>query len=316
MPSVGSLLAPLGGAILIGIIAAFLRLFGQAEARVLSRFVFLVAMPVAVFNFVIGAPPPEPAYLGMIAGYLLGLLAVTVLGFFWIRRICGASIQETGAALFAAMCGNAIFLGLPIALGVPGWGPPFLILMVFEGTLTFAIATALMTWPDRDHPDQSPLRNAAGAATRAARNPVVMGMVLGFLLMMLGVKLPGFLAAPLEMFSKIAAPLGLFVLGLYLVILPREQTALPTKLLAGLLPLKLIVFPLITGGVTYALTHDPALTGAAALFTVVPPAVSSVVLASSYSLYEKQVAAIVAVGTLIGVLTVTGFLILALPAAG
>ncbi|WP_370336741.1 AEC family transporter [Parvularcula marina] len=314
MPSVGSLLAPLAGATLIGVIAAWLKLFGQTEARVLSRFVFLVAMPVAVFNFVVDAPPPEPAYLGMIAGYLAGLTATVGLGFFWIRRFCGASIQETGAALFAAICGNAIFLGLPIALGVPGWGPPFLILMVFEGTMTFAIATALMTWPDKDHPDQSPVKNAVNAATRAIRNPVVVGMALGFLLMMLGIQLPEMVAAPLDLFSKIASPLGLFVLGLYLVILPREQTALPTKLLIGLLPLKLIIFPAITAGITWVLTSDIALTSAAALFTVVPPAVSSVVLASSYGFYEKQVAAIVAVGTLIGMLTVTGFLVIALGA--
>ena len=164
MPAATDILIPLFACIAVGVGAGLLRLFDAGQARVLSRFVFLVAMPVAVLDFMRATEPPGPAYFGLIAGYMAAMLATVGLAFAASRRLLGLSIREAGAGVFATVCGNAVFLGLPIALAVGSWGPPFLILMLFEGLFVFAIGTALMTWPE--HGEASP-RGASSARGRS-----------------------------------------------------------------------------------------------------------------------------------------------------
>ncbi|WOI53068.1 AEC family transporter [Parvularcula sp. LCG005] len=307
MASLELILAPLFGAIAIGAIAGAMRLFDQDHARTFSRFVFMIAMPIAVFNAMRSTPPPGPAFAGMIIGYLAGLLVTSALAFIVARRWHGATMREAGAAVFTTICGNAVFLGLPISLSLEGWSQPFLILMIFEGFFAFAIGGALVTWPEGEA-DAAIWRSVRDAGVRALRNPIVIAVILGMALSMTHLTLPPVLAAPFDLFGRVASPFGLFVLGLYLAILPRAGGTMPKALLIGLLPLKLVVFPAVTGGITYLLTQDARLTTVAAFFTLMPPAVSSMVLAANYHQLEREVATIVGVGTVLGLVTTTLYL--------
>ena len=312
MPSVAAILVPLFASIALGVACGALRLFDLAQARVLSRFVFLVAMPVAVLDFMRATEPPGLATAGLITGYVLAMLVVAGLTFALARRLLGLSVNEAGAAVFATVCGNAVFLGLPIALAVGPWAPPFLILMVFEGLLVFALGAALMSWPGpgAPRPRGGTLGLGAAAGLRAARNPIVLATLAGLVLAILRVSLPGPLSGFLDLFGGIAGPAGLFVLGLYVALLPRQGDALAPRPLAVLLPIKLLVFPALTGGLVWLLTRDVVFTQTALLFTALPPAVASVVQSAHYRAWEAGTAAVVASGTVVGLATVTGLLLL------
>ncbi|WP_031554323.1 AEC family transporter [Parvularcula oceani] len=307
MPSVALILTPLFASIGLGALSGFLRIFGSAEARILSRFVFLIAMPVAVLDFMQATEPPGPAYAGLMAGYLLAMLVSAGLAFLLSRRLLGLTTREAGAAVFATICGNAVFLGLPIAFSVPGWAPPFLILMILEGIFVFAIGTALMTWP---LPGEAPPRGgvlgtALGAAWRAVRNPIVVATLIGLGLAVLHAELPEAASGFLDLFGGIAGPAGLFVLGLYVAILPRQQKTLSPLPLGVLLPVKLVLFPALTGLFVWLFTGDETFTAVALLFTGLPPAVASVVQSAHYRQYENGTAALVTGGTVVGLATVT-----------
>ena len=313
-PAVGAILVPLFACVALGALAGWQRLFGLAEARVLSRFVFLIAMPIAVLDFMRAAEPPGLAYAGLIAGYLLAMLAASGAALVIARRLVGLGVRDAGAAVFASVCGNAVFLGLPIALSVSGWGPPFLILMLCEGLFVFALGTALMTWP---LPGSAPPRGgvagtAALAGYRAARNPIVIATLIGLGLAIVRVALPRPVAGFLDLFGGIAGPAGLFVLGLYVAILPRETKGVDARALAALLPVKLVLFPALAGGLVWLLTRDLVFASVALLFTALPPAVASVVQSAHYRAYEAGTAALVAVGTLFGLGTTTLLLVVLL----
>lgn len=314
MPSLLTLLAPLAGAALIGAFVAARRIFGQAEARILSRFVFMVAMPIAVFNFAVHSSPPTPAYMGMVVGYLVGLFLVTGLCVLIAQKIFGFSLREAGAIVMTVNCGNAVFLGLPIALQIPDWGPPFLMLMIFEGGLAYAIAISLATSPEHETPSHF-VSNIARASLRALTNPIPLALIIGTAIVILGIQLPDVIDAPLRLFSGIAAPMGLFVLGLYLVILPRESRDIPVKLVAIMLPLKLVVFPAVAAAICWVLTKDVLLTSVVGFFTILPPAVSSIVLAATYELKEREVATLTAIGSLLGLVIIALYLAAVLPSA-
>ena len=315
MPSVADILVPLFAAIALGAACGAARLFDLSQARTLSRFVFLVAMPVAVLDFMRATDPPGPAYAGLIGGYLLAMLAVAGLTLLACRRLLGLTTNEAGAAVFGTVCGNAVFLGLPIALAVGSWAPPFLILMLCEGLFVFGIGAALMTWPAPGAP--RPRGGVAGlgalAGLRAARNPIVLATLAGLALAVTRATLPAPLASFLDFFGGIAGPAGLFVLGLYLALLPRGEASAFARPLMLLLPIKLALFPALTGTLVWLFTRDGTFTATAILFTALPPAVASIVQAAHYRAWETGTAALVGSGTLLGLLSVSVGLVFLLP---
>ena len=315
MPPVADILVPLFAAIALGAACGAARLFDLDQARVLSRFVFLVAMPVAVLDFMRATDPPGPAYAGLIGGYLLAMLSVAALTLFVCRRLLGLGTNDAGAAVFATVCGNAVFLGLPIALAVGAWAPPFLILMLCEGVFVFAIGAALMTWPapGAPRPPGGALGLGARAGLKAGRNPIVLATLAGLVLAVTGLVFPSPVSGFLDHFGAIAGPAGLFVLGLYLALLPRGGTRAFARPLALLLPIKLVLFPALAGSLVWLLTRDGTFTATAILFTGLPPAVASVVQAAHYRAWETGTAALVGSGTLLGLVSVSLGLLVLIP---
>lgn len=318
MPSLASLLVPLFGAIAVGAFARIRNLFDGEDARRMARFVFMVAMPFAGFDFMRRTTIDGEVIAGLGLAYVASLAAVSGLTFFVARRFLGLSVREAGAAVFASTCGNAIFLGLPIALSVPQWTTPFLILTLFEGTLCFAIGTALMTWPENGSDARGQgLRTIVGtarhAAGRALASPIVIGTLLGVAAAVADPPMPEPLSAFFGFMGRIAGPLGLFVLGVTAADLMIQRRITTLRPLYALLPVKLALFPALTGVLAWRLTADPGATAAAVLFTGLPPAVASIVLSSVYGQWTGGVATVVTGGSAIGLLTLAGFLVVALP---
>lgn len=308
-------LAPLFGAILIGLGLGLGGVFPPDAVRAFSRLVFLVAMPVGVFDFMSRADPPEARFLALGLGYLGALAVAATLAIVLARRIGRLSVRDAGPPVFAVLCSNAVFLGLPVALSVPDWGRPFLMLMILEGFFVFGIVEAMLTWPEAGQGGVSLSGALRAAAARAARSPIVIATAAGTLVSVSGLAVPDVIGGPLQFVGRIAAPLGLMVLGLSLAGLMRQRAGLPVPLLLTLLPVKLLVFPVVAGLITWALGGDAQLIKVGVLFTLLPPAVSSLIIATAHSRSVAPTAALVAVGTVIGLLTLTAFLAYAIPIA-
>ncbi|MEM1381743.1 MAG: AEC family transporter [Pseudomonadota bacterium] len=315
--SLAALLIPLFATIFVGAGARALKLFDAEDARRMSRFVFMIAMPFAGFNFMRVNTLNGDIFIGLAAGYVAGLVIASVAAFLVSRAALGLSIRESGAAVFATTCGNAIFLGIPIATSVEGWAAPFLILVLFEGTLVFATGTALMTWPEGDDTGATGLRTIIRtlrqAIFRALRNPIVIGTLLGLAAALIDAPVPDPFASLFDFLARTAGPLGLFILGLSAADLFLQRQVSNVKGAALLLPIKLALFPAVTAAFVWLFTGDGTATIVAALFTGLPPAVSSIVLASVYRQWIGGVSAVVTVGTVVGLVTLAGYLLVTIP---
>lgn len=315
--ALGTLLIPLFATIFLGAGARALKLFDGEDARRMSRFVFMIAMPFAGFNFMRAQPVAGDIFAGLAGGYLLGLVCASAAAFGIARLLLRLSIREAGAAVFTTTCGNAIFLGIPIATSVDGWAAPFLILVLLEGTCVFALGTALMTWPEQGDGSVSGartvLRTIRQALVRATTNPIVIGTLLGLGAALVELPVPAPLAAGLSFVARTAGPLGLFVLGVSAADLVLQRRVTDLRGAALLLPIKLFAFPAITASLVWLFTGDSTAATVAALFTGLPPAVSSIVLANVYRQWIGGVSAVVTVGTLTGLATLATFLIFAVP---
>jgi hypothetical protein len=135
---------PVFAVIAAGFAVGQARVMAPGDAETLNKFVFRIAMPAALFGLTAGAPRPGVEDLAMGAAYGLAALTAIFAGYFFGQTLFGLTKTEAGAHGLASALGNAVFLGLPIALSVSGWARPFAVLMLVEGVLVIAIGTALM----------------------------------------------------------------------------------------------------------------------------------------------------------------------------
>ncbi|MGV6800306.1 MAG: AEC family transporter [bacterium] len=292
MATVVTILSPLLLVILIGFLSGRWRFLDLAAARVLSRFVFLFAMPAAVFNFFAHAQPPNALYIPMMLAYTVIVIILMVGSALATQNFCGLTVQESGAHAFVSGCGNAVFLGFPIALSVPGWGQPFLMLMMAEGVMTFTIAALFLRWQDKSAGSTSLAIRLGQSLIAPLRNPIIVASLFGIIVSIAGLTMPSGLDKFFTFFGAVAAPTGLFVLGLFIALLPTREIKPKLRNISFIGIVKLLIFPTLTYISVGSLTgFDPALTGAATLFTAMPPAVGSLIQASHYGVYEKETAA-------------------------
>ncbi len=313
MSTLITIILPLLMIVLTGYFAGAGKWLDIASARALSKFVFLVAMPLAILHFYTTTPPPGLDLLPFLGGYFIAMVIFMALAVWSGRSWLGLDVRSSGAHAFVCTCGNAVFLGLPIALQIDGWGTPFLMLMIIEGVFVFGIATALMSWEMDPQKGGGPVRQLIHGIGKSAltpfKNPIVVASLVGVSISYLQLDFPLPVQTFLGMIGKVAGPTGLFVLGLYIATLPRDEAWAMRKNIAVVSGLKLVIFPVLAGAIVYAMTSGNMIyTGSVVLFAAMPSAVASLVQASHYGLYEKETAAAVSfasifsLGTLVIVL--------------
>ena len=308
MSTLITIVLPLLFVVLTGYAAGAGKWLDITAAKVLSRFVFLFAMPVAILNFYAHAEPPGLELVPFLAGYFLSMVMIISLATWSGQGWLKLDVRSSGAHAFVSTCGNAVFLGLPIALQVEGWGQPFLMLMILEGIFVFGIATTLMQWETDPQKSGGPVVQLLSGISRSAltpfRNPIVIASIVGVVIAYIGIDFPAPVDAFLGLFGPVAGPTGLFVLGLYIATLPKDEALSFLPNIGIVSTIKLVAFPVLSGLIVYTFTGgNMTLTGAVVLFTAMPPAVASLVQASHYGLYEKQTAAAVSVASILSLLT-------------
>ncbi len=307
MSSVLAVAFPVFAIIAAGLAAGRLEWMSAADSAALNKFVFRFAMPASLFGLTAGATPPGENDLIIALSYGAGAIAVLFGSYFLSQALFPLTKQEAGAHALASVFGNAVFLGLPIALTIEGWARPFVSLMLIEGTIIIALGSALI----------APRSNGGAFIARAAgffagplKNPIIIGMIAGFIYSALGLSFSGPAKTFFDLLGRAAGPAALFSLGVFLA--THKFPAL--KSVAGRTGMiaffKLAVLPAIALGIAMLLgLEDRAYRGALALFLFVPSAVAAFIMASQYKVYTSETAAAVCVTTILSVLTISGVLV-------
>ncbi|WDI33226.1 AEC family transporter [Hyphococcus flavus] len=308
MSSVISVALPVFAIIAAGVLAGRLKLMTAQDSAALNKFVFRFAMPAALFGLTAGTARPGGEDLTILLSYGAASLAVIFGAYLLARPLFSLKPQEAGAHSVASTLGNAVFLGLPIALSVDGWARPFVTLMLVEGTLIVAISSALIA-PRNDGASVSAL--AVSFIAKPIKNPLVIGMGAGFIYSALGFPFSGPGETFFSLLGRAAGPTALFSLGLFLITNPMP----PIKSVAGrvgaIAMMKMAVLPAIALSLAIAFgLSDPDYLGALALFVFTPSGVVSFVMASQFGIYKTETAAAVSVTTLLALMSISGVLML------
>lgn len=286
---------PIFAIVVVGFLAARFRLVAEAEVEALSRFVFVIALPVLLFKSLLDVELPESINWLLLLSYYGVVLPVYALGM-WISKAF-FRFAPTGRAIYGlgSTFGNMILVGLPIVtqgLGEEALLPYFMIVSIHSATL-FLVMTLLI--------------EASGGSGRGigvvlrdtllnlVSNPLLIGLALGIAASLAGLRLPGPLDTALETISDAALPVALFALGATLNAY-RVQGQLAE---AGVMvALKMLLQPALVGLLAFGVFHlDPLWALVAVMAAGMPIGINVFVFARSYNVAIAPVSAAILIST-------------------
>jgi hypothetical protein len=205
----------------------------------------------------------------------------------------------------AASMTNTGFVALPVLQAIYGQRAvlPAAIATVFVAVVMFPVAVILLEVGQRD---ADGARTAPMVTVRhIVLNPMVISTLIGMLLSVLGLRMPGPVTAYFDIFADALTPCALFAIGLGLSIDGLRANIGRASLLSAV---KLVIMPLMVYGLSVYLGLDPLYTIAAVICAAVPTAKTAYILAGEYRCDEVLVASTVSLTTLASIISLVAWL--------
>lgn len=140
-----------------------------------------------------------------------------------------------------------------------------------------------------------------GLPLEMARNPLIIGCIIGFGINLSGIQLPQAFHETMAVLGRAALPLGLLAVGAGLRINGLHKQLRP---LAITTPVKLLILPTITALLCMLFGADGNALTVAVLFSTLPTASSSFILARQLGGDTELMAALITVQTIISAVTI------------
>ena len=245
--------------------------FQKTDMRAFGTFVVKVAMPALLFNALSQRKVSDILNGQYVAAYALASLFTLSLGIAWALRVSKTSRSLSSCLAMGMSCPNSGFVGYPVMLLSLGplasvAGVVLALNMMVEILL---IIPLLLAWADTGQ-GQSRWQGIIWQTLKGMLyNPMIWGIVLGFLFSWCEWQLSPSLGRTVSLFAQASGALSLFVIGGSLVGLPVQGMGpRVAQIAAG----KLILHPLMVLVVmTFLLPiEDPVLRIAALLTCAMP----------------------------------------------
>lgn len=213
MLSVLAITGPIYVVVALGYACTRAGLFERADMRVLGKFVIQLALPALLFNALSQRSVGEVLNPVFVAAYAGGSVAANLLGVLWARRVAGKGMSGAAIVGMGMSSPNSGFIGFPLVMQLFGpahAGVALALAMVVENMITLPLSLALA--------ESEGGEGGLGAALRQSlrgvlRNPMIWGIVAGFLFSLVGWQLAEPVARTVNIFAGACASLSLFVIG-------------------------------------------------------------------------------------------------------
>lgn len=234
--------------------------------------------------------------------------AVLMMGYACAMIAAGAAVTAVAFALkaprehavtagMASYINNSAFLGAPIAFSLFGQaareiGP---LVVAVDFLILFSLGCAAMAKAS-DHTFRE-------ALIRTAKNPTVIGGVIGMILFILGLRFPAPIETALDLMGKSGPPVALVALGGMLGLMPWRQLAGFDPVSAVAITGKVLLAPALVAVVLWLLKADAATFKICVFLAATPTAVSVFIQARIYKVWYEGAAKAVAQSTVISLIT-------------
>ena len=303
-----AIIAPVFLLVLAGYLAAYTGVLKVRDVEGLSRFVFNIALPVLLFQSLSNVTLPEQIEWQFLFSYYLVVVVIYGLGMWLSRRWFAAPAQEQSIFGMSSSYSNLVLIGLPIisaGLGDAALLPLFLLVSVHSAILFFITSVLVERGGGNG---RSPRQIIRQTSKRLIRNPIIIGLALGFLVNILAIPIPQSISTALDIIAKATLPCSLFVLG----------GMLTTYKLAGhfteaglIITLKLVIQPILVWLLVFPVFHVDPLWGAVAVMAAgMPVGINVYIYAQNYQLGTAALSTAVLLSTILAAFSQSLWLLL------
>jgi malonate transporter and related proteins len=297
---IADLILPVFAVILTGWIVGLTGYLSRQLSDALIHFAYNIAMPALLIVTI----AQEPSHSLINWRFLVAFGGGSLLCFILVFGIMSIRASRTLASRtmhgMAASMTNTGFVALPVLQAIYGQHAvlPAAIATVFVAVVMFPIAVILLELDQRDA--QGSRTTPMVTVKHVVLNPMVISTVIGMLLSLLNLRMPGPVTAYLGIMADALTPCALFAIGLGLSVDGLRANIGRASLLSAV---KLVIMPVVVYGFSVALGLDPLYTIAAVICAAVPTAKTVYILAGEYHCEEMMVASTVSLTTLVSVIT-------------
>jgi predicted permease len=284
--------------------AARFGLFSEASVDGLMRFAQNFALPCLLFRSIATLDLAGAYDVGLMVSFYAGAFSGFALCFAGARWLFDRPLTDSVAIGFAGLFSNSLLLGLPIterAYGTDALQGNFAIISI-HSPLLYGFGIALMEWARTRGQGLSGGALVAQIGRAVGKQPLVIGIALGFAVNLSGLPLPGAVMGGVDLMARAAIPAALFGLGGVLYRYRPEGDRATVAVICGA---ALIVHPGVTwllGTQAFALDTDALRSGV--VTGAMPPGVNAYLFANMYGVAKRVTATAVLVATALSIPTV------------
>jgi predicted permease len=327
----------------IGYVVGRTGVLGAAATDVLGRFVFLVAMPAALFGTLSRAPLAQFGGVGLLA-FATSTFVVGGVAFAIARWRLRRTLGEQAIAGMASGYINAANLGIPVAVRILGDASFLAVVLLFQVLILAPLVLSALDLDARVRAGSAARQAVAGGPAEAGgrpaaagptvaggteaaaamgrarrwgrlislpmRNPILLACAAGVLVHSAGWTVPGLLRGAIELLGAAAVPTALIALGLSLYRPPAlaDEPDLPGRgaELLLIVVLKIVAQPLLAYGIAHFVLglNGPQLL-AVVICAALPTAQNTFLFARAYGVDSRLARDSVVASTALSMITLT-----------
>ena len=284
-----------------GYLAARFKLLPDTASLVLSRFVFVIALPALIFSSLSRISVAEFfnwQYIGALGG---GMLIMFCIGMLVARVAFPGQLASMALHGLTAMYSSTAYIGLPLILTIFGDDAraPGIIGAIITGLVFSPLAIVIAEF-DRGRNGNNRLWSTL--ITVLTRPPII-AVVAGLSVSASGIAVPVSITSFFALLGGAFVPCALFAAGLFIAGCSIRGASAEISWLVGA---KLILHPLITWWLAFHVFELSSLYATVAVIqAALPSGVPVFVLAQQYQTFVTRSSAVIAISTAVSVVTVS-----------
>lgn len=284
-----------------GYCAVWTKLFSEETIDGLMKFTQNFAIPVLLFDAIAKVDLFNVFDLSLFLSFYLGATAGFLIGFLGSRYLFGRPIEDAVAIGFCCLFSNTVMLGLPIterAYGTDALQYNFAIVSIHAPFCYFLGITVMELVKSSE---KSIKKNVFVILKAMFSNALVVGIVLGFIVNILGLSIADTIQASIDMITAVALPAALFGMGGILYQYRPEGDAGPILMVCAV---SLIIHPLIVWLTGSKFNLNDAQMRSAVITAAMAPGINTYVFANMYGRARRVASTGVLLSTTLSIGTV------------
>ena len=304
--SLFDLVAPFFGLILLGYAVGQYKKLPESGLVWMQFFLIYVSLPTLFFRLIADKPIAELTNWPFIIGTTLATYCAFALSFVAGMHFTKGDMPQSVMQGVAGAYSNIGYMGPPLILAAlgPAASAPVVLIFAFDNILLFSLVPLLMALAGAEK--KSLLATITEIIWKVITHPFNVAIMLGVLVNVFNLKLPGAADKMVTWLSNAAAPCALFLLGVTVSLRPIKS--LPGEV-PWLLLIKLVLHPLLVLLLLSLVgSFAPIWVHAAIIMAALPPALNIFVISTQYNVGMERASACILTGTIVSMVTLTACL--------